>query len=243
MSSSSARAAASFPEARKICTRNAAYEPTWPLRPGPSNRSSTYSRGKGSNGGSSSTRGLELVLEPPVDLCPHAGVLEPSPGPHQLRRRVGAPFGPDRAHEHPRHGEQRERERGADHGGHPQRMFLTHERADGHADGDRGAHRRDREPQHDSGRVTGTAPEEPAFEQARGERRAPPVRTSPPAHGQPAATDSRADASSDSSSTTPSSEPRSASLARSGWGMRPTTLPCSLAMPAMSSRLPFGFRT
>jgi len=52
MSSSSARAAPSFPDARKTCTRNAAYEPTWPRRPGPSNRSSTYSRGKGSNGGS-----------------------------------------------------------------------------------------------------------------------------------------------------------------------------------------------
>ena len=32
-------------------------------------------------------------------------------------------------------------------------------------------------------------------------------------------------------------------LARSGWGMRPTTLPASLLMPAMSSRLPLGLST
>ena len=50
-------------------------------------------------------------------------------------------------------------------------------------------------------------------------------------------------ASSERSSTTPSSEPRRASLARSGCGMSPTTLPDSLAIPAMSSRLPLGLST
>ena len=55
--------------------------------------------------------------------------------------------------------------------------------------------------------------------------------------------DGAADCSSDRSSTTPSAEPSIASLARSGWGMSPTTLPRSLQIPAMSSRLPFGFRT
>ena len=51
------------------------------------------------------------------------------------------------------------------------------------------------------------------------------------------------EASSDSSRTTPSAVPRRASLARSGCGMRPTTLPASLLMPAMSSRLPLGLST
>ena len=51
----------------------------------------------------------------------------------------------------------------------------------------------------------------------------------------------RPPASSDRSSTTPSAQPSSASLARSGCGMRPTTLPASLLIPAMSSRLPLGF--
>ena len=41
-------------------------------------------------------------------------------------------------------------------------------------------------------------------------------------------------------STSPSSEPSSAEVARSGCGMRPTTLPASLAMPAMASIDPFG---
>ena len=41
----------------------------------------------------------------------------------------------------------------------------------------------------------------------------------------------------------PSAEPRRASDARSGCGMSPTTLRCSLQTPAMSSRLPFGLRT
>ena len=41
-------------------------------------------------------------------------------------------------------------------------------------------------------------------------------------------------------STSPSTDPSSAWLARSGWGMRPTTLPSSLAMPAMASNEPFG---
>ena len=59
-------------------------------RPGPSNRSSTYSRGKGSNGGSVGARDRELVLEPAVDVGPRGGVLEAAPGPHQLRRRVDA---------------------------------------------------------------------------------------------------------------------------------------------------------
>jgi DNA helicase-2/ATP-dependent DNA helicase PcrA len=44
-------------------------------------------------------------------------------------------------------------------------------------------------------------------------------------------------------STTPSLEPSSASEARSGWGMSPTTLPVALQIPAMSSRLPFGLST
>src|SRR5947209_2749252 len=43
--------------------------------------------------------------------------------------------------------------------------------------------------------------------------------------------------------TTPSSEPRIGSDARSGCGIRPTTLPASLQIPAMSSRLPFGLAT
>ena len=38
----------------------------------------------------------------------------------------------------------------------------------------------------------------------------------------------------------PSVDPSSASQARSGWGMRPTTLPASLQMPAMSSTEPLG---
>jgi len=41
-------------------------------------------------------------------------------------------------------------------------------------------------------------------------------------------------------STRPSSLPSSVDIARSGCGMRPTTLPRSLAMPAMSPREPFG---
>src|SRR5262245_17812696 len=43
--------------------------------------------------------------------------------------------------------------------------------------------------------------------------------------------------------TTPSAEPRIGSDARSGCGIRPTTLRASLQMPAMSSRLPFGLST
>src|SRR4051794_41723678 len=39
-----------------------------------------------------------------------------------------------------------------------------------------------------------------------------------------------------SKSTSPSVEPSSGSLARSGWGMRPTTLPSGEQMPAMPSR-------
>ena len=39
---------------------------------------------------------------------------------------------------------------------------------------------------------------------------------------------------------TPSTDPSSGSLARSGWGMSPTTLPRSLAIPAMSSRRAVG---
>ena len=41
----------------------------------------------------------------------------------------------------------------------------------------------------------------------------------------------------------PSSEPRSGSHARSGWGMRPTTLRPAEHTPAMSSTEPFGFVT
>ena len=50
----------------------------------------------------------------------------------------------------------------------------------------------------------------------------------------------RTEASSDSRSTSPSVEPSSALLARSGCGIRPTTLPASFAMPAMSSIEPLG---
>src|SRR5215212_5369068 len=39
----------------------------------------------------------------------------------------------------------------------------------------------------------------------------------------------------------PSAEPTSGSTACSGWGMSPTTLPASLATPAMSANDPFGF--
>ena len=55
--------------------------------------------------------------------------------------------------------------------------------------------------------------------------------------------ESAAAASSERSSTTPSPEPMIASLARSGCGMSPTTLPASFAIPAMSSRLPLGLST
>ena len=41
-------------------------------------------------------------------------------------------------------------------------------------------------------------------------------------------------------STRPSSLPSSVDMARSGWGIRPTTLPRSLAMPAISPRDPLG---
>src|SRR5918994_999375 len=51
-----------------------------------------------------------------------------------------------------------------------------------------------------------------------------------------------AGAGSEGRSPTPSVDPRRTSDARSGWGMSPTTLRCSLQMPAMSSRLPFGLR-
>src|SRR6266568_3579347 len=44
-------------------------------------------------------------------------------------------------------------------------------------------------------------------------------------------------------STRPSVEPRRGSLARSGWGMSPTTLPSAEQMPAMSSVAPFGLST
>ncbi len=43
--------------------------------------------------------------------------------------------------------------------------------------------------------------------------------------------------------TTPSLDPSSGSEARSGCGIRPTTLPSALQMPAMSSRLPLGLST
>ena len=46
----------------------------------------------------------------------------------------------------------------------------------------------------------------------------------------------------DSSRPMPSVPPVRASLARSGWGMRPTTLPSSLHTPAMSSIEPWGWR-
>ena len=39
----------------------------------------------------------------------------------------------------------------------------------------------------------------------------------------------------------PSSEPTSRLIARSGWGMRPRTIPFSLAIPAMDRADPFGF--
>ena len=52
-----------------------------------------------------------------------------------------------------------------------------------------------------------------------------------------------AGASSDRSMTRPSVEPRSASEARSGCGMSPTTFRPSLQIPAMSSSAPFGFST
>ena len=45
---------------------------------------------------------------------------------------------------------------------------------------------------------------------------------------------------SERNSTNPSSEPSNALLARSGCGMSPTTLPASLAMPAMASIEPLG---
>ena len=48
---------------------------------------------------------------------------------------------------------------------------------------------------------------------------------------------------SDRSSTFPSVDPSRAWLARSGWGMRPTTLRSSLHTPAMSSSAPFGLST
>ena len=45
------------------------------------------------------------------------------------------------------------------------------------------------------------------------------------------------------SSGRPSSDPSRAELARSGWGMSPTTLPASLRTPAMSSMEPLGLST
>ena len=50
-------------------------------------------------------------------------------------------------------------------------------------------------------------------------------------------------ASSARKSACPSVEPSSASLARSGWGINPTTLPASLQIPAMSSSEPLGLST
>src|SRR5665213_2472380 len=44
-----------------------------------------------------------------------------------------------------------------------------------------------------------------------------------------------------SSNTRPSALPSNVDIARSGCGIKPTTLPRSLAMPATSSREPFGF--
>ena len=58
---------------------------------------------------------------------------------------------------------------------------------------------------------------------------------------QAAALDAVAAATKARSSTRPSSEPRRAELARSGWGISPTTFPASLAMPAMASTDPLGF--
>jgi hypothetical protein len=49
--------------------------------------------------------------------------------------------------------------------------------------------------------------------------------------------------SSDRSRTAPSTSPVSSSQARSGWGIRPTTLRPSLQIPAMSSTEPFGLST
>ncbi len=76
--------------------------------------------------------------------------------------------------------------------------------------------------------------------------RAVPAGAEHPGHGtaclsRQAATEAEIEATSARSSTSPSSEPSRAELARSGCGMSPTTLPASLAMPAMSSTDPFGF--
>ncbi len=69
--------------------------------------------------------------------------------------------------------------------------------------------------------------------------RRPRSRGPEPDRGQAAAR-AEADPMSERNSTSPSSEPSSALLARSGWGMSPTTLPASLAMPAMASIDPLG---
>ena len=45
----------------------------------------------------------------------------------------------------------------------------------------------------------------------------------------------------DSNILSPSTLPNISSLARSGWGMSPTTLRSRLQIPAMLLRLPFGF--
>ena len=58
--------------------------------------------------------------------------------------------------------------------------------------------------------------------------------------GVQAAARAEAALTSERKSTSPSVEPNNAALARSGWGMSPTTLPASLAIPAMASTEPLG---
>src|SRR5690606_4932234 len=77
------------------------------------------------------------------------------------------------------------------------------------------------------------------FAQAEGRGARPQARLggAVPLHASHAAAPARA-SSSEPSTTVPSAEPSSASTARSGCGIMPSTLPRSLTMPAMALRLP-----